>query len=375
MKPAQLLAHPHLHLSPALELAIARTLDAWLPAYRHLPVPVRFRASGALHAWQRHLEEGGETRIARHALSNALVPVMDAQRCLRVAITPQVHIHPGAVQALSPMFGALMRFSSELLCFWLRDGALYEPTLPLGTLLGGSDIAQDLPMQLVRLPCASLCLVPPWQQRHHCAGASAIFVFEHAAGAEQAPARRTLTVLACWPSADGIRTDECVIAVHDESESLNDALARVTAATTTRLQTAGFSDARSLQEAQAQWQQMLDYTVKVLLYLGLDASAVRALRPYTAAPRVFPGLGRRKRDAKLAEVEQLYDRYIVGPEFLQELGVAAGSDASSKGHELSAHWRRGHFRSQPYGPQASLRKVAFIAPTVVRADRLPAGAG
>jgi hypothetical protein len=217
-------------------------------------------------------------------------------------------------------------------------------------------------------------VVPPWQQRHHCAGASAIFVFEHAVSAEQAPAERAVTVLACWPSADGIRTDECVIAVRDETETLNDALARVTAATTARLQAAGFTDLLELQAAQAQWQQVLDYTVKMLLYLGLDDSAVRALRPYTAAPRSFPGLGRRKREAKLAEVEWLYDRYIVGPDVSKDLGTAAGGDASSKGQELSAHWRRGHFRSQPYGPQAALRKIAFIAPTIVRADKLPVAA-
>ncbi|MGB7988144.1 MAG: hypothetical protein WCF44_02030 [Candidatus Methylophosphatis roskildensis] len=45
------------------------------------------------------------------------------------------------------------------------------------------------------------------------------------------------------------------------------------------------------------------------------------------------------------------------------------------GHgEVSPHLRRGHFRMQPHGPQMSLRKVIFIAPTWVRADRLASSA-
>ena len=41
-------------------------------------------------------------------------------------------------------------------------------------------------------------------------------------------------------------------------------------------------------------------------------------------------------------------------------------------NDVSPHWRRGHFRMQPHGPHQSLRKVIFIAPTLVRADRLNA---
>lgn len=42
--------------------------------------------------------------------------------------------------------------------------------------------------------------------------------------------------------------------------------------------------------------------------------------------------------------------------------------------EVSPYWRRGHFPMQTFGPQHSLRKVIFIAPTLVSADRL-GGAG
>jgi len=54
-----------------------------------------------------------------------------------------------------------------------------------------------------------------------------------------------------------------------------------------------------------------------LLYLRSDGSELRHLQPYSAAPKAFPGLGRRKREEKLAQVDQLYDRYIVGPASLE----------------------------------------------------------
>ncbi|WP_258181178.1 hypothetical protein [Burkholderia multivorans] len=113
----------------------------------------------------------------------------------------------------------------------------------------------------------------------------------------------------------------------------------------------------------------LDYAIKMLLYLNArDARAVRD-RAYSSPPRYFPGLGKRKRTERLAEIEQLYDRHMVGPAILDP--EAAGSvSAGSALREVSDHSRRPHFRMQPYGPQAALRKLIFVGPTLVRPDRL-----
>lgn len=48
-------------------------------------------------------------------------------------------------------------------------------------------------------------------------------------------------------------------------------------------------------------------------------------------------------------------------------GLNAGEPS---GRELRFHWRRGHWRMQPYGPDNSLRKSIFIAPVLVRRDLL-----
>lgn len=62
-------------------------------------------------------------------------------------------------------------------------------------------------------------------------------------------------------------------------------------------------------------------------------------------------------------MDQLYDRVLSGP-----LALPLHSHASHG--EIAPHWRRGHFRMRPYGPQQSLRKVILIAPMLIRADRL-----
>ncbi|MEC4775164.1 hypothetical protein [Burkholderia cenocepacia] len=108
---------------------------------------------------------------------------------------------------------------------------------------------------------------------------------------------------------------------------------------------------------------------KMLLYLNARDAQVVQDRAYSNAPRHFPGLGKRKRTERLAEIEQLYDRHVVGPAILD--AEAAGSVPSdSAQREVSDHWRRPHFRMQPYGPQAALRKLIFVGPTLVRPDRL-----
>ncbi|KUZ74810.1 hypothetical protein WI37_20755 [Burkholderia ubonensis] len=71
----------------------------------------------------------------------------------------------------------------------------------------------------------------------------------------------------------------------------------------------------------------------------------------------------------MAEIEMLYDRHLVGPAILDSDASRPEPDGSN-GHEMSVHWRRPHFRMQPRGPQALLRKLVFIRPTLVRPDRL-----
>jgi hypothetical protein len=114
---------------------------------------------------------------------------------------------------------------------------------------------------------------------------------------------------------------------------------------------------------------VIDYAVKLMLYRSLEHPAIRYDRSYSTAPRVFSGLGKRKRDLRLAEIAKIYDRYLIGPAVLPETLKGRGEGEHTV-HEIRAYWRRGHFLMQPFGLAAAQRKLIFVMPTLVRADRL-----
>ncbi len=101
--------------------------------------------------------------------------------------------------------------------------------------------------------------------------------------------------------------------------------------------------ASDMQHARQYWDQVLDYAIKMLLYLTVRDAQVVHDRAYTDAPRTFSGLGKRKRAERLAEIELLCDRHFVGPAILYmelpsglpsdgaiEMYVATGSDHISR---------------------------------------------
>lgn len=342
------------------------------PALAHLPVPVRFRANGGLQAWQEVLATLKGGAEAREALASPGVPVLVATRALKKVVMPHVIVGPGAGTSADAVLRSVLHGSAFMLCFWLRGGALYEPTPALGTLLGGTDIAADLPFQLLVPPAGALCVLPPAQQRCNCADALGIAVFTH--GSEvRGRAVRELTLLSFHHSSEmRLRTALLRLTGEDEADLLSSGLQRAFVLTRDPTR-AGYTDMEAVRTAHTSWTQMLDYLVKVLLYLQSDRPVQREVLDYSSAPRQFAGLGRRRREERQAQINRLYDRYIVGPESLSDMaGVSMPGEGPDQGHELPPHWRRGHFRLQPHGPQWSMRKVLFIPPTVVRADRLGA---
>ncbi|CAM2191104.1 protein of unknown function [Paraburkholderia kururiensis] len=54
----------------------------------------------------------------------------------------------------------------------------------------------------------------------------------------------------------------------------------------------------------------------------------------------------------------------------RESAASAEAEFSTPQYEKRGHWRRPHFRMQPYGPHSTLRKMVFIGPVVVRPGRL-----
>ena len=354
---------------PLVNAAVSKSVAALSSAFRHLPAPVRIRASGALRAWDLLCECDTRVAMARRIVSDPDTSFHTAFLTLMDAITPSIVLskadREGAAEDLRGKMSAIMM----PLTFWWRRGALYEPTLSLGTLLSGSDIASDLPAQLLVPPPHPLCIIPPWQHRHYCGGSHAIFLFESASAAASSSASRVLTMSSFGASDKGNLTAEGFgITIDDERSPLLPTIDRELDRQCGNAKTAW--EIAKIHESRALWKQRLDYVTKTLLYLRSDGAELRHFQPYSAAPKEFPGLGRRKREEKLAEVEQLYDRYIVGPTSLDGFNTTGHGERLTPGQELPPHWRRGHFRLQPHGPQSSLRKVIFVAPLIVRADKL-----
>ncbi len=65
------------------------------------------------------------------------------------------------------------------------------------------------------------------------------------------------------------------------------------------------------------------------------------------------------------KLRKTYDRIIIKPEDYVVFKHNEDQEHSAGEHRKQAHWRKGHFRMQPYGAGSSKRKVIYIKPTLV----------
>lgn len=348
--------------------ALNKLTEANQPKFERLPVPIRYRATGAAQSWLKVTETAGDQgKRLLTALRNpgaALCQVLDV---LKTIITDNPLPTPDEGAALG-IASALLQ-GSLLMMHAQRQGGLFEPTPALHRMLAQTDVADAMPVRFFQPPMPALFIVPEptmWRQPD---GFEALLVLDHTGretGRTNEPVARRFTFAAWARNAQGHSVcDWLEFAIEDEDMPLADVLERATSVA--RWQDAGpMKGMRDFD--QCRWVSVLNYAVKMLLYLSVEDAQVNHDQAYTKAPRQFPGLGKRKRELRLAEVEHLYDRYVVGPAVLA--GQAANGPHGATGVEVKTHWRRGHFRLQAHGPQASLRKVMFIMPTMVRADLL-----
>jgi hypothetical protein len=109
----------------------------------------------------------------------------------------------------------------------------------------------------------------------------------------------------------------------------------------------------------------VSYVVRVFLYMALKQARVIEQPEYDEALRRAAGLGERKRAKLLQKSTSLYNSILVGPTFVPSATVAGGT-----GNGVAPHWRRGHFRMQPFGVGNLQRKLIFVAPVLIHADQL-----
>ncbi|SAK73764.1 hypothetical protein AWB75_04060 [Caballeronia catudaia] len=329
---------------------------------RELP-PVRAVSAGLIPAWQAWARSIEQLDATRH---------------------PELHLSarpdfgpPGASQAAMDLFAEAVRinnpsrhailtqeevlkvallFSSAAL-YQTRAHAVIEPTDALQTWLAHTDVGSDVPASMLQLPfpavlirfgeqMASAVDASLWGGTSHPFTTRGVYIFE-----TRREGYRELVFTAVGATHEHRQElpHTLQLVFHDGSDSLIDHVVRLEQDT-------------SLDHSRTSVP-MIQMCIKVLLYLQ-TAGAMRIddLRNSEIATRLTRVGGKKvsKLERRLAT---RYNRIIVGPAQIVQVH-------SHLHGEMPPHWRRGHMRMQAHGPQHSLRKLIFIAPTLIRADRL-----
>jgi hypothetical protein len=251
-----------------------------------------------------------------------------------------------------PSADNLFLYVTPPMMFWARRGVIIEPTDALEQMLVASDLGEDLPADVFRPPFPA-CFIRFGKAFHRATTDSGrngpddrpmhgVYVFETVR--EQ---QRALTLISLFVDDEPpmFYANSIELIFGDESQSLAKLIRETCEA-----------DA----DESAHFESIAQIVAKVFLYMSLPQAVRIEERDYTAVRDRLNRIGPKKAAKLQRQLPDLYDRIILGP---QEIHV--------HGHgEVSPHLRRGHFTMQPHGPRNSLRKLMFIAPIWVRADRL-----
>lgn len=327
------------------------------------PCPIQFRAQGALDAWTRAL---GSTVLWPHWQDPGTLCWHIRQELLQHL--ESMHPRSSVVGRMSLDERRLLAFqTSTNLKYHLSGGTVIEATPALETLLANSDVDLNLPMSMVAPPYRAQYLrfgdvamrhlnVPrPQSSDHHFDGAFC-FLTRHATVGEPEEKCWTLELVFVCKRQDSYGGHVSLLGETDRGditvgEWLVAMLDKVKVADEGEMH-------RSIHAA-------VSYVVRVFLYMALKQARVMPHCDYDEAVRRAAGLGERKRVKLLQRSASLYNGIVVGPESLPR-----GVSDSAAGDGITPHWRRGHFRMQPFGVGKQQRKLIFVAPVLVHAEQL-----
>jgi hypothetical protein len=314
-----------------------------------LPHPVCARNSKLLAAWRNI--ESKQYGSAGPLMNTVRRPFYQNMGLLRDTVIHEP-LWARNLQTRDPTAAdAALVLTTAPLMFWSGRNAIIEPTDALERILVHSDLGDDLSVDMLRPPIPASfirfgkafqdAVVPaPSLEKSSVQG---VYVFEMARERE-----RVLTLVPII-TAHGQRmifVNTIEIFVNDVGQSLTQCIRDV-------CEPVGVGQSAHVES-------VIQIIAKVFLYMSLPQTVRIEERDYSAMHDRLNRIGPKKAAKLQRRLPDLYDRIILGP---QEIHV--------HGHgELSPHLRRGHFRLQPHGPQNSLRKLMFIAPTWVRADKL-----
>lgn len=330
------------------------------------PYPVQFRSQGAVDAWTRAL---GHTGVWPH-WSHPQTTCRDIRQEL---IWQLDHIYPlslvpEAMHAQAKVNRRMLAVDvSANLRYHLCKGTIIEATAALETLLTNSDVDLSLPMSMVAPPYPAQYLrfgtdamqylkVPAALGPDHLFDGVFCFFTPPSPLCANGPTFWTLELVFISTRQDRYNGHILLLGETDRGNStVGEWLDKVLD-----------PDAdESLDDYLRPMHAAVSYVVKVFLYMALKQARAIEHREYDEALRRAAGLGERKRAKLVQRTASLYNGILVGPEFAPPASVS-----HSGGGAVAPHWRRGHFRMQPYGRGKQERKLIFVAPVLIHADQL-----
>lgn len=324
------------------------------------PYPVEWRRQGAEVAWSRAL---GETHLWRRwSEPGTSCAAIRAEMLWQLERNFPLLEHENPESLRNSQTHIANQISVNLL-YCLHKGTVIEATPALESLLANSDVDLGLPMSMVAPPFAAQYLhFGELAMRHLTPPASSMpgHVFDGAfcffGPRADAPGRWRLELILISKRGDRYSGQVTLAGETDRGDmSLGQWMEWVLGAADGRLD----DDCREAMHA------VVSYVVKLFLYMGLKNARRVELNDRDDVLKRAKGLGERKRDRLLKRTASLYNAILVGPETLPAQATSCGG-----GSAVAPHWRRGHFRMQPCGPGWQERKLIFVAPVLIHADRL-----
>ena len=325
-----------LHPVHARNIRMNSTWQAWMAKHPNLPKEI----------FPAHLIAGLDRNFGENVdlLQNVVLSHFEK---LQVQITDKMcnDMLPGSLSAAASLM------------FWSRRHMIIETTAALEEVLLHSDLGNDLPIDLIRppFPACYIRLGAAFQQAvvttpmHQAMGEhtlQGVYVFEAVSGE-----RRGLSFVPIFtvPALSKIAAGSIYMSIDDENAS-TDALIKMVC-----------NDVGASQSPH--FQSIVQLCAKIFLYMNLSQTVQLDDLSYTLALKQLANYGPKKLAKRQRQIFHLYDRILVGPQTLAQHGTGMHG-------EVAPHVRRGHFRMQAHGPKYSKRRVLFIAPTWIRADRL-----
>jgi hypothetical protein len=113
----------------------------------------------------------------------------------------------------------------------------------------------------------------------------------------------------------------------------------------------------------------LKLIVNCICYLNTNDKDVNVSSTNQQATELIQELERTKKTQARNKLIQKLSKFSYSKIHLLGQGLRKYFDSQETGIELEPHWRRGHWRNQPFGKSLSETKLIWIKPTIVRKDK------